>query len=53
LRKEEDCCGNEVMREREVEMFYQTEKDENDPDRQLKVYYCDEHKEEAKKSPLK
>ena len=51
-RKEEDCCGNEVMREREVEMFYQTEKDENDPDRQLKVYYCDEHKEEAKKSPL-
>jgi hypothetical protein len=41
------------MREREVEMFYQTEKDENDPDRQLKVYYCDEHKEEAKKSPLK
>ncbi|CAI2186591.1 19928_t:CDS:2 [Funneliformis geosporum] len=48
-RKEEDCCGNEIMREKKVEMFYQTEKDENDPDRELKVYYCEEHQGEAQK----
>ncbi|CAJ0827318.1 3246_t:CDS:2 [Entrophospora sp. SA101] len=34
----------------------QTERDENDPDNsemKLTVHYCDEHKEEAKKNPLK
>ncbi|CAH1770163.1 4774_t:CDS:1, partial [Entrophospora sp. SA101] len=39
-----------------VEMHSQTERDENDPDNsemKLTVHYCDEHKEEAKKNPLK
>ncbi|MCE8158890.1 MAG: hypothetical protein I3270_00155 [Candidatus Moeniiplasma glomeromycotorum] len=55
-RKEEDGYGNEVMRERPVEMFSQEERDENDPNnpkKKLRVQYCDEHKEEAQKSPLK
>jgi len=44
------------MRERKVEMFEQEERDENDPNNpemNLRVCYCDEHKEEAQKSPLK
>ena len=32
-------------------MFRQKEKDENDPEMELEVHYCDEHKEEGKKSP--
>ena len=34
-------------------MFSQFEGDENDPERKLKVLYCEEHKEKALKSPLK
>jgi hypothetical protein len=45
--------GNEKMVERKVEMFRQTEKDENDAEMKLEVYYCNEHKQEGQKSPLK
>jgi hypothetical protein len=48
----EDCQGNKIMREQKKSMFEQSEREENDSDRELHVYYCDEHKEEAKKSPL-
>ena len=41
------------MRERAVEMFNQKEEDENNPEMELRVYYCDEHKEKGLKSPLK
>ncbi|CAG8453639.1 10956_t:CDS:2 [Ambispora leptoticha] len=34
-------------------MFQQTERDENNPEMELEVYYCDEHKEEASKSSYK
>lgn len=51
--EDEDCCGNKIRREQKVKMFSQVERDENDPDRELHVNYCDEHKEEAQKSPLK
>ncbi|CAI2185803.1 15959_t:CDS:2 [Funneliformis geosporum] len=45
------CCGNKVRREREVKMFNQIEKQEDNPKEGIFVHYCNQHQAEAQKSP--
>ncbi|WNE40976.1 MAG: hypothetical protein mread185_000433 [Mycoplasmataceae bacterium] len=51
--EDEDCCGNKRMVEKRISMFEQFERDEDNPDRKLRVHYCDNCKQVAQKSPFK